>query len=202
MARYTGPKNKLARKVGQDLGLKSQPLKVARRLNILPGVHGRRLRRKQSEFGRQLLEKQKVRFTYGVQEKYLRNLFAVAMKTSLATGAQLMKLLERRLDNVVFRLGFAPTRAAARQLVTHGHVLVNGKKLDIASYRVKVGDTVSLKDHSMKIPYISVLLESKTVSAPKWLDRKGAVGQVIALPEREDVTEGIDEQLVVEYYSR
>lgn len=202
MARYTGPKNKLARKVGQDLGLKSQPLKVARRLNILPGMHGRKMHRKQSEYGRQLMEKQKVRFTYGVQEKYLRNLFAVAMKTPLATGAAFMKLLERRLDNVVFRLGFAPTRAAARQFVTHGHVLVNGKKLDIASYRVKVGDVISIKDHTAKIPYVSALLESKTVSTPKWLSRQATVGQVSALPEREDITEGIDDQLVVEYYSR
>ncbi len=202
MARYTAAKNKLARKVGQDLGLKSQPLKVARRLNIHPGVHGRKMRRKQSEYGRQLMEKQKVRFTYGVQEKYLRNLFVVAEKTPLATGAALMKLLERRLDNVVFRLGFAPTRAAARQLVAHGHVMVNGKKLDIPSYRVKVGDTVSLKDHTAKIPYIAALLESKNVSVPKWLSRQATVGQVSALPERDDITEGIDDQLVVEYYSR
>lgn len=202
MARYTGPKNKLARKLGTDLGLKSSPLKVARRLAILPGVHGKKMRRKQSEYGRQLMEKQKIRFTYGIQEKYLSNLFVVAEKTPLATGQALLKLLERRLDNVVYRLGFAPTRAAARQFVSHGHVLVNGKKLNIPSYRVSVGDELTLTDATAKIPYVASLLEQSSVGVPKWLERQGISGKVIALPERDDITEGIDEQLVVEYYSR
>lgn len=202
MARYTGPKNKLARKLGQDLGLKSSPLKVARRLNILPGMHGRKMRRKQSDYGRQLQEKQKLRFVYGVQEKYLTKLYAVAMKTPAATGQALLKLLERRLDNVVFRLGFAPTRAAARQMVTHGHVQVNGKRLSVPSYRVSVGQTVGIDDKAAKIPYIAELLNNKTVGMPKWLERQATVGKVVALPERDDITEGVDEQLVVEYYSR
>lgn len=202
MARYTGPKNKLARKLGQDLGLKSNPLKVARRLNVLPGVHGRKMRRKQSDYGRQLLEKQKLRFVYGVQEKYLRNLYAVAMKTPAATGQALLKLLERRLDNVVFRLGFAPTRAAARQLVSHGHVQVDGKRLSVSSYRISVGQTVAIDGKAAKIPYISELLDNKTIGVPKWLERQATVGKVVALPERDDITEGVDEQLVVEYYSR
>lgn len=201
MARYTGPKNKLARQLSQDLGLKSSPLKVARRLNVLPGMHGRKMRRKTSDYGRQLLEKQKLRFSYGVQEKYLRNLFSVAMQTPSATGQALLKLLERRLDNVVFRLGFAPTRAAARQMVTHGHVQVNGKRLSIPSFRVSVGETIGLDATAAKIPYVAELLASKT-GVPKWLERQATVGKVVALPERDDITEGVDEQLVVEYYSR
>lgn len=202
MARYTGPKNKLARQVGQDLNLKSNPLKVARRLNVRPGQHGRRMRRKVSDYGRQLMEKQKLKYIYGIQEKYLRSTYATAMKTPLATGQSLLKLLERRLDNVVFRLGFAPTRAAARQIVGHGHVVVNGKKVNIPSYRIRVGDTVQLGSKAAKIPYVAELLANKNVGVPKWLERKATVGKVVALPEREDITEGIDEQLVVEYYSR
>lgn len=202
MARYTGPKNKLARKLGQDLGLKSNGLKVARRLNLKPGMHGRKMTRKQSDYGRQLQEKQKVRFVYGVQEKYMRKLFNEAMKTPLSTGQAFLKLLERRLDNVVFRLGLAPTRAAARQLVSHGNVRVNDKRMNVPSYRVNIGDTVTLKDSAAKIPYISELLTNKSYSAPKWLERQATTGKVVALPERDDSSEGIDIQLVVEYYSR
>jgi small subunit ribosomal protein S4 len=203
MARYTGPKNKLARKVGQDLGLKTNALKVARRLNLRPGQHGRNMRRKVSDYGVQLQEKQKVRFIYGVQEKYLRNTYGVAMKMPLGTGQELLKLLERRLDNVVYRLGLAPTRAAARQLVNHGHLKVNGHKVDVPSYRIQIGDLIELSEKAAKIPYVAELLGDKTVSIPpKWLSREARIGKVIALPEREDITEGIEEQLVVEYYSR
>lgn len=202
MARQHGPKNKLARKIGQDLGLKSNPLKVAKRLNVRPGVHGHKMRRKMSDFGRQLQEKQKVRFIYGIQEKYLRNLFNVAMKTPLATGQSLLKLLELRLDNVVYRIGLAPTRAAARQMVTHGHVMVNGKRVSVPSYRVAVGDVVQLDDKATKIPYVVDLIASKTLTPPKWLERTVNAGKVVAIPTREDIAEGIEEQLVVEYYSR
>lgn len=203
MARYTGPKIKLSRKVGQDLGLKTNALKVARRLNIRPGQHGRNMRHKLSEYGVQLQEKQKVRYIYGVQEKYLRRTYAEAMKSTLGTGQELLKLLERRLDSVVFRLGFAPTRAAARQMVTHGHVKVNGKRLDIASFRVQIGDVIEISSKAAKIPYVAELLGEKSViNTPKWLERKATIGKVTALPEREDITEGIEEQLVVEYYSR
>lgn len=202
MARNFGPKNKLARKVGQDLGLKTNPMKGARRITARPGVHGKKQRRKVSDYGRQLMEKQKLRIVYGVQEKYLRGLFTVATKNPLGTGQELLKLLERRLDNVVFRLGFAPTRAAARQLVNHRNVLVNGKKLNIASYRVQIDDVVELTDNASKIPYIATMLENDSVGIPAWLQRKARVGKVVALPSREDVGEGIEEQLVVEYYSR
>lgn len=202
MARYIGPKNKLQRQVGQDLGLKSNPLKVARRLSVRPGQHGHRQRRKVSDYGRQLAEKQKVRIAYGIQEKYLRRVFALATKTPLATGQALLKLLERRLDNVVYRLGFAPTRAAARQLVNHRHVYVNGRRVDIASYQVHIGDEIRLDDKAAKIPYVAELLSNQTIGVPQWLERQATTGKVVALPQREDITEGIEEQLVVEFYSR
>ncbi len=201
MARYTGPKNKLARKVGQDLGLKTNALKVARRLMVRPGQHGARSRRKLSDYGVQLLEKQKVKYLYGILEKQLHRLYSEASKNPTATGAALIGLLEQRLDNVVFRLGYAPTRAAARQLVNHGHVQVNGGKMDIPSYQVDVGDVIYLKDSGKNIPYIKELFE-EAPSIPEWLERQGPAGTVSRLPVRSDVVEDIDEQLIIEYYSR
>lgn len=202
MARTIGPKNKLQRKIGQDLGLKTNPLKVARRLATRPGQHGKRQRRKVSDYGRQLMEKQKVRIIYGVQEKYLERVFVTATKTPLATGQALLKLLECRLDNVVYRLGFAPTRAAARQIVGHRHVFVNGRKVNIASYQVKVGDEIRLDDKAAKIPYVAEMLANESIGVPQWLERQATTGKVVALPQREDIGEGIEEQLVVEFYSR
>ena len=202
MARYTGPKNKLARKVGEDLGLKTNALKVARRLMVRPGQHGHRGRRKVSDYGVQLQEKQKVKYIYGILEKQLNRVYKEASKNPTATGSALLSLLERRLDNVVYRAGWTPTRFAARQLVSHGHVQVNGKKMNIPSYRVVVDDVINLKAKTMKIPYVADLLKDETVSAPEWIQRKGAVAKVASLPVREDVVERIDEQLVVEYYSR
>lgn len=202
MARYTGPKNKLARKVGEDLGLKTNALKVARRLMVRPGQHGHRGRRKVSDYGIQLQEKQKVKYIYGILEKQLNRVYKEASKNPTATGSALLSLLERRLDNVVYRAGWTPTRFAARQLVSHGHVQVNGKKMNIPSYRVVVNDVINLKAKTMKIPYVAELLKDESVSAPEWIQRKGAVAKVASLPVREDVVEKIDEQLVVEYYSR
>lgn len=202
MARYTGPRNKLARKIGEDLGLKSNPLKVARRLTIRPGQHGAKSRRKLSDFGVQLKEKQKVKFIYGILEKQLRRLYADASKNPTATGAALLTLLERRLDNVVYRLGWANTRAAARQLVSHGHLQVNGKKMDIPSYRVQVQDVVSLTNKGMKIPAVSEAIKSETTTAPAWLSSKSGVAKIERLPERDEIAETIEEQLIVEYYSR
>jgi len=202
MARTTGPKNRVARRTGQDLGLKSNPLKVARRINVLPGQHGRRGRRKNSEYGDQLAEKQKVKYIYGLLEKQFHKLYVLAAKTPASTGKVLLSLLERRLDNVVYRLGFVPTRTAARQLVAHGNVLVNGKKLDIPSYSVKMNDVVSLTDKGMKIPYIAELLKEKDKTVPRWLEKKAAAGKVIRFPEREEIDAGIQEQRIVEFYSR
>lgn len=201
MARYTGPKNKLARKIGEDLGLKSNPLKVSRRLMIKPGQHGHKGSRKLSDFGVQLKEKQKLKFIYGVLEKQLHSLYVKATSDPTATGAGLLSLLERRLDNVVYRLGWAPTRAAARQLVGHGHVRINNQKMNVPSYRVQVKDVVSLTDKGMKVPVVADLLKTER-DVPAWLQRKQAVASVARLPERADISETIEEQLVVEYYSR
>jgi small subunit ribosomal protein S4 len=201
MARYIGPKNKLARKIGEDLGLKTNALKVAKRLGIRPGQHGAKGRRKLSDYGVQLKEKQKVKYIYGVMEKQLRHLYEAASKNPTATGAALLSLLERRIDNTIYRLGFAPTRAAARQLVNHGHVMVNGKKMGIPSYKVGVNDVLTLKAKTTGIPVVAALLKEEG-HVPAWLERKGPAAKVLRLPEREDIQEVIDEQLIVEFYSR
>lgn len=201
MSRYTGPKNKLARKIGEDLGLKSNALKVARRLSIRPGQHGARNRRKVSDYGVQLKEKQKIKYLYGITEKQLRRLYAEASNSDLATGEQLLSLLELRLDNVVYRLGWAPTRAAARQLVSHGHLTVNGQKVTVPSLRVSVEDVITFGATSLKIPAVAQAL-SEDASIPAWLKKKQAVAKIDRLPVRDDIQEVITEQLVVEYYSR
>lgn len=201
MARYTGPKNKLSRKVGVDLGLKSNPLKSARRLQIRPGQHGARGRRKVSDYGEQLKEKQKVKLGYGIQEKQLRAVYDEASQRKTATGSTLLTLLERRLDNVVYRLGLAPTRAAARQLVAHGHISVNDKRLNVPSFRTQLNDVIVISSKASKMPYIQELVKE---GAPQveWLNRIGSIGKVVRLPLRSDIKEPIEEQLVVEYYSR
>lgn len=201
MARRTGPKQKLQRSLGEDLGLKTNAVKVARRLNIPPGQHGRKGRKKMSDFGLQLKEKQKVKLIYGVLEKQMRRYYDTATKTPASTGATLLKLLERRLDNVVYRLGFAPTRAAARQLVSHNHIRVNGKKNSIPSYLVKMGDVISLRDKTLKIPTVAALLKEKT-GVPAWLERQANSGKVTRFPERDEIDITVDEQRIVEFYSR
>lgn len=203
MARYTGPKNRLARREGVNLDLKTAGnIKHDRRLKIIPGQHGRRGKRKSSEFGIQLREKQKVRRIYGILEKQFATYYEQAAKTKGATGETLLTTLERRLDNVVYRLGFAPTRQSARQIVSHGHVLVNGKKVSIPSYLVSVEDTISLSPKAQGIAYIKKLLDEKTVNLPDWLEKKAIVGRVSRFPKREDITSAIEEQLIIEYYSR
>lgn len=198
----TGPKNRLARKAGFDLGLKTNPLKTNRRLNTPPGMHGHKGKKKVSDYGEQLAEKQKVKFMYGVLEKQFHKLFERAAMTPASTGKVLLSLLERRLDNVIYRLGFAPTRAAARQMVAHGHVKVNGKKLDIPSYSVHMNDVVTISDTAMKIPAVADLLKDKNKAVPVWLSKQAAVGKVVRYPERDDIDVGINEQLIVEFYSR
>lgn len=202
MARYTGPKNLLARQVGEDLNLKTNALKSNRRINIRPGQHGAKGRRKLSDYGIQLREKQKLRYIYGVMEKQLNKLYVEASKDPTATGSALLSLLERRLDNVIYRLGFAPTRAAARQLVNHGHVQVNEKKMSIPSYRVKVKDMVVLRTSASRVPAINALLKDPVATLPAWVERKGGAGKITRLPERSDIKEVVDEQLIVEFYSR
>lgn len=202
MARQHGPRNKLARRLGTDLGLKTNPKQLERRINTLPGQHGRRGRGKVSDYGLQLAEKQKAKATYGILERQFKNYYLVASRTPEATGAMLLFLLERRLDNVVYRLGFAPTRRAARQLVTHGNILVNNQKLSIPSYKVRVGETIALSAKAAKIPYVKDLLENKELTPPTWLSRKATVGKMTRRPERDDIVENINEQLIVEFYSR
>lgn len=203
MARHNGPKQRLQRQVGEDLGLKTNALRTARRIHLRPGQHGTK-RRKLSNYGIQLKEKQKVKYMYGVLEKQLHRLYAQASKDPVATGAALLSMLERRLDNAIYRLGWAPTRAAARQLVVHDHVLVNERRMNVPSYSVKVNDVIRLKEKSAKIPMVAELLkeENELKDVPGWLQRKSLIAKVQRFPEREDVTETIDEQLIVEFYSR
>jgi len=201
MARQTGPKNKLTRKIGEDLGLKSNPLKVARRLSIRPGQHGSRGRRKLSDYGVQLMEKQKLKYLYGILEKQLRKLYEEASKDPAATGSALLSRLERRLDNVVYRAGWAPTRAAARQIVNHGHVKVNQNKMNIASYRVQVDDIITISSTALKIPAVAELVKSE-ITPPDWIQKKQGVAKIARLPERDEIVEAVQEQLIIEYYSR
>lgn len=203
MARYTGPKNKKARRLGVDLGLKSNPKSLERRIGTPPGAHGRKGgNRKVSDYGVQLAEKQKAKITYGILERQFKKYYTEAARNPLATGEVMLSLLERRLDNCIYRLGFVPTRAAGRQLVSHGNVTINGKKLNIPSYKVKVGDVIGLSDTATKIPYIKALLDDKEKLAPTWFDKKASMGKVTRLPARSDITEAINEQLIVEFYSR
>lgn len=207
MARYTGPKNRLARREGIDLGMKTPGSKahasLLKRLNVFPGQHGPKGKRgKLSGFGQQLREKQKARRMYGVMERQFRNYFGEAMKFKGNTGEALLQQLEKRLDNIVYRMGLAPTRASARQFVTHGHVFVNNKKVSIPSYQVKVDDIITLKSKALEIPAIKKMLEEKNPVLPVWIERKGAVGRVVKIPERSEIEANINEQLIVEYYSR
>lgn len=201
MSRYIGPRNKRARAIGQDLGLKTNSAKVARRLTSTPGQHGAKQRRKHSDYGTQLKEKQKLKFIYGITERQLRKSYEIATRSDESTGEQLLSLLERRLDNVIYRLGWAPTRAAARQLVGHNHVQINAKKMDIPSYECKIDDVVTITKKGLSIPQIEAMVKEE-LEQPSWLQKKATVGKVARFPERVDIAEAIEEQLVVEYYSR
>lgn len=205
--RYTGPKNRIARREAMDLGLKTAGSKshasLLKRLNVLPGQHGTRTRRKVSEYGKQVREKQKLRYMFGVTEGKLKTYFQKAVKKTGNTGLYLSQHLERRFDNIVYRLGFAPTRASSRQLIVHGHMKVNDRYLNVPSYEVKVGDVISFaKDKSQKIPQVSISLEKKDAIVPEWLDRKGAVGKVTALPTSDIIEKQINLRSVIEFYSR
>jgi len=201
MARRTKSRLKRSRRVGIDLGHKTNSQKVARRLNIPPGQHGRRGRGRQSDYGQQLQEKQKAKWMYGILEKQFLRYYDIAAKTPAATGQELLKLLESRLDNVIYRLGFAPTRPAARQLINHGHIKVDNKKVSIPSYLVKPNQVISLSSKAASFPAIKETLEQKHIT-PKWLEKKAIVGKVKNLPQREDIDVDINEQLIVEFYSR
>lgn len=201
MARYIGPKQRLQRQIGEDLGLKTNALKTARRLANRPGQHGAKGRRKISNYGVQLKEKQKLKYIYGLLEKQLRAVYEEASKNPAATGTAMLSFLERRLDNVVYRLGWAPTRASARQLVNHDHFTVNGKRMNIPSYKVNVGDILTMKAKTAKIPVVAEMMKQEAI-LPVWLEAKNGAAHVTKLPVREDVTEKVEEQLIVEYYNR
>jgi small subunit ribosomal protein S4 len=200
MARYTGPKRRLSRREGIALfakDVKSMEKKGA----IAPGQHGAKMRRRISEYGLQLREKQKAKRMYGVLERQFRKYFDMASKVKGATGQVLLELLETRLDNVVYRLGFSPSRAGARQYVSHGHVLVDGKKVNIPSYKVSVGQTIALSAKLGDNTQVKKILEEE-LTLPEWLKRSATVGKVLRLPAREEMEESVNEQLIVEFYSR
>ncbi|MGL5689882.1 MAG: 30S ribosomal protein S4, partial [Bacteroidales bacterium] len=200
MARYTGPKTRIARKFGEAI---FGPDKVLAKKNYPPGQHGANKRRKTSEYGIQLREKQKAKYTYGVLEKQFRNLFEKASRTKGIKGEVLLQLLEARLDNVVYRLGIAPTRAAARQLVSHKHIVVDGKVVNIPSYSIKPGQIIGVREKSKSLEIITNALSGFNHSKYAWLewDKTSMSGKFLHMPERVDIPENIKEQLIVELYS-
>lgn len=201
MARYTGPKSRIARRFKEPIFGAD---KVLDRKNYRPGQHGQSKRRaKQSEYGIQLMEKQKAKYTYGILERQFRNLFEKAARKRGITGVVLLQLIESRLDNVVYRLGIGKTRSQARQLVSHRHILVNGELVNIPSYMLKPGDVVSVRERSKSLEIITDSLEG-TVNRFSWLDfdRAAMSGKFMNYPERSDIPENINEQLIVELYSK
>ena len=200
MARYIGPKSRIARKFGEAIFGAD---KVLAKRNYPPGQHGNNRRRKTSEYGVMLAEKQKAKYTYGVLEKQFRNLFEKAASSSGITGEILLQSLECRLDNVVYRLGIAPTRAAARQLVNHKHITVDGQVVNIASYSVKPGQVVGVREKSKSLEVIADSLAGFNHSKYPWIewDENLKSGKLLHKPERADIPENIKEQLIVELYS-
>jgi len=207
MSRYINAKCKLCRREGVKLFLKgdrcfSPNCPIEKKGAVPPGQHGvRSTGRRLSDYGKQLREKQKVKRIYGVAEKQMGNYFKKAAKQKEATGNNLLQMLESRLDNVVYRLNFVPSRTLARQLVNHNHVLVDGKKVDVPSYQVKPEQTISLDAKTLNLKEVKKSLDEK-INLPEWLKRKAAVGQLQRLPNRDEIEGDIDEQLIVEYYSR
>ncbi|MBE6299728.1 MAG: 30S ribosomal protein S4 [Bacteroidales bacterium] len=201
MARYTGPKSRIARKFGEAIFGAD---KVLSKKNYPPGQHGLNKRRKTSEYGTQLAEKQKAKYTYGVLERQFRILFEKASRTKGITGEVLLQLLESRLDNVVYRLGIAPTRAAARQLVSHRHIVVDGKVVNIPSYQLKPGQVVGVREKSKSLENITDSLAGFNHSKYPWIEWDEATksGKYLHIPERADIPENIKEQLIVELYSK
>ena len=208
MARYTDSVCRLCRREGTKLFLKGDRCYGAKcavtRRATPPGEHGQERARKMSEYGTQLREKQKVRRTYGMLEKQFRRTFDKAENMKGVTGENLLSLLERRLDNVVYRLGFASSRPQARQFILHGHISVTGKKVNVASYLVKVGDVIAIRERSYDVEQFKAMREGTGRIVPKWLtiDAANLTGSVNALPTKEDIDMSIEEHLIVELYSR
>ena len=203
MARYTGPKTKISRRFGIAI---FGPSKALERKNYGPGMHGPKgSRRKQSDYAIALAEKQKLRYQYGVLERQFRRYFSIASTKRGVTGELLLQLLETRLDNVIYRLGFANSRSAARQMVSHGHVQVNGRKVDISSFNVKAGDAITIKDKPQSRRLAAKNLELTQITPiPDWLtvNKDQFAGQVSRIPTREEIAPIVNEQLIVELYSR
>lgn len=201
MARYTGPKAKISRRFNEPIMGDSKALA---KKSYAPGQHGRGKKRKQSEYAIQLAEKQKAKYIYGVLERQFANTFDKASRKKGVTGEVLLQMLESRLDNTVYRLGIAPTRRGARQLVVHKHILVNGEVVNIPSFMLKPGDSVEVREKSKSLEAITNSLSIQSAKKYNWLewDGHGMVGKLINLPPRQDIPENINEQLIVELYSK
>ena len=202
MARYTGPRTRISRRFGVPI---FGPSKYLERRNYGPGVHGPKSRRKNTDYALGLIEKQKFRYYYGLLERQFRKVYESALRRRGVTGEQMLQILETRLDNVVFHLGFGSTRPAARQMVTHGHVKVNGKKVNIPSYALKVNDIIEVKDTNVSRQMATKGLEISTSrSVPDWLllDKNAQKGTVMRIPTRDEIQPIANEQAVVEFYSR
>jgi small subunit ribosomal protein S4 len=201
MAKYIGPKSKIARKIGDPIFGSD---KYFEKKNYPPGIHGiNKKRKKTSEYGIQLKEKQKAKYTYGILERQFRNTFEKANRSKGVTGEVLLQLLESRLDNVVFRLGIGPTRAAARQLVSHKHIIVNGQVVNVPSYRLRPGDIIGVREKSKSLESITESINNVNPTYP-WLewDTDKMAGKFVSIPERSEIPENIKEQLIVELYSK
>lgn len=202
MARYTGPRTRISRRFGQPI---FGPSKYLERRSYAPGAHGPKSRRKFSDYALGLMEKQKLRYYYGLMERQFRNVYSRALRRRGVTGEIMLQILETRLDNVVYQMGFANTRAAARQMVAHGHVKVNGRKVSIPSYALKVNDVIEIKDVTVSRQLALRNLELTTSrTVPDWLSvsREGLKGSLVRVPVREDIQPVANEQAVVEFYSR
>ena len=202
MARYTGPRVRISRRFGIPI---FGPTKYLERRNYGPGVHGPKSRRKHTDYGLGLIEKQKLRYYYGLMEKQFRGVYEKALRRRGVTGEQMLQILETRLDNVVFHLGFANTRAAARQMVCHGHITVKGRKVNIASYALKVNDVIEVKNHVVSRQLATKNFEVSTSRAvPDWLSlsKEEFKGTVMRIPTRDEIQPIANEQAVVEFYSR
>lgn len=211
MARYTGSICKLCRREQTKLFLKGARCNSDKcsfdKRPFIPGEHGsgKGFRKRMSDYGLHLREKQKVRRTYGILERQFRKYFKMAAKKSGITGENLLQILERRLDNVVFRMGFAPSRSAARQLISHKHIIVNGRKVNIPSFLVRVGDIVEIKESSRAMPLVQEAMESSVdLGSDSWLkvDKDAFKGEILSLPRRDQIMIDTDERLIVEYYSK
>ncbi|HEV7351398.1 30S ribosomal protein S4 [Telluribacter sp.] len=201
MARYTGPKSKISRRYGEPI---MGPSKALSKKNYPPGMHGKGRRSKKSEYALQLMEKQKVKYIYGILERQFRNLFQRATVKEGITGENLLKYCEARLDNTVYRLGIAPTRRAARQLVNHKHVMVDGEIVNIPSYSLRPGQAISVREKSKSLEAVTDSLSGHSSKRYTWLEWDGQqmAGKFVTYPERDQIPENISEQLIVELYSK